>query len=130
MPEILLVAIICIARLSGSLQFLELFLLDRFLQWRPTEPQDDRITIIGIDEEDIREIGTHPIPDRDLAQLLRTLDEYKPRAIGLDIIRDIPVEPGYPELAKAFTEIPNIIGIEQRAEPIIKPPPSLSPEKV
>lgn len=129
-PEVLLVAIICLARLSGSLQFLELFLFDRFLQWRPSEPIDERITIIGIDEEDIREIGAHPIPDRDLAELLNQLNEYQPRAIGLDIARNLPVEPGYQELEKTFREIPNLIGVESVLNEAISPPPALPPEQI
>ncbi|MBP0019081.1 MAG: CHASE2 domain-containing protein [Cyanobacteria bacterium SBLK] len=129
-PEIVLVAVICLVRLTGSLQFLELFFFDRFLQWRPTEATDNRITIIGIDEEDIKTIGNYPVPDRDLAQLLSKLSEYKPRAIGLDLVRNLPFEPGHEELVKIFAETPNLIGTEKIFFPPIDPPPSLPQERV
>jgi adenylate cyclase len=33
-------------------------------------------------------------------QLLEKLNAYQPRAIGLDIYRDLPVEPGHGSLSK------------------------------
>jgi adenylate cyclase len=34
----------------------------------------------------------------------------QPRAIGLDIYRDLPVEPGHEKLVQVFKSTPNLIG--------------------
>lgn len=130
LPGIAALGMVILIRLSGSLQFLECVTLDSFLHLRPPEPIDERVVIVGIDEDDIRRIGTYPIPDRDIAKLLRTLQKYQPRVIGLDIVRDIPVEPGLPELVSAFKEIKNLIAVEKVLPNPIQPPPDLPPEQI
>jgi CHASE2 domain-containing sensor protein/two-component sensor histidine kinase len=125
MPGTVVVGLVILVRLAGALQPLEWAAYDRFLRWRPIEPVDDRITIIGINEDDIRAVG-YPISDRELAGLLNKLASYKPRAIGLDIFRDQPLEPGHAEIIKAFREIKNLIGIEKSILPeTVDPPPEL-----
>ena len=130
LPGITALGLIVILRLSGSLQFLEWITLDTFLRLRPSEPIDERIVIVGINEEDIRKVGQYPIPDREMARLLKTLQKYQPRAIGLDIVRDIPVEPGHAELVAAFKDIKNLIAVEKVLPTPIKPPPDLPPEQI
>ncbi|WP_375504334.1 CHASE2 domain-containing protein [uncultured Nostoc sp.] len=96
----------------GLLQFLELAGLDQFFCLRLNEPPEQRITIVVIDEADIKEVGSWPIPDANITQLLKKLNVHKPRAIGLDIYRDLPVEPGNQELRNAYKSMPNLIGIQ------------------
>ncbi|MEH1933970.1 MAG: CHASE2 domain-containing protein [Nostoc sp.] len=96
----------------GLLQSLELAALDQFFHLRPDEPPEERITIVVIDETYLNEIGLWPIPDTKIAQLLQKLNVHKPRAIGLDIYRNLPVEPGNQELRNAYKSMPNLIGIE------------------
>jgi len=98
-------------RLTGILQLLEWSALDLFFQMRPPEPRDDRIVIVGISESDIEEVGTWPIPDDVIAQLILKLKEQKPRAIGLDIYRDLPVGDDSSRLTKVFETTPNLIGV-------------------
>lgn len=129
LPGIVVIVLIIIARLNGSLQFLECITLDYFLRIRPTEPIDERIVIVGINEADIQSVG-HPVPDREIATLLKKLQQYKPRAIGLDIVRDIPVEPGHSKLVEVFKENKNIIGIEKVLPPNKIYPPPLPHEQV
>lgn len=100
-------------RLAGWLQGLELVALDEFFRLRPTEPVDSRIVIVGINEEDIRKAGQWPMSDARLAKLLEALKQQQPRAIGLDLYRDLPVEPGHQELVKVFASTPNLIGIQK-----------------
>lgn len=100
-------ALVWLIRLSGGLQFLELAAYDQFLRWQPQEPPDERIVIIGIS------IGHNSLPDKTYAELLRQIQAAKPRLIGLDIYRDIPVQPGHEELTAVFEEYDNIIGIEK-----------------
>ncbi|MEH1805338.1 CHASE2 domain-containing protein [Nostoc sp.] len=96
----------------GLLQSLELAALDQFFRLRPNEPPEDRITIVVIDETYLNEVGSWPIPDAKIALLLQKLNAHKPRAIGLDIYRNLPVEPGNQELRNAYKSMPNLIGIE------------------
>jgi CHASE2 domain-containing sensor protein len=133
MPGMVIIGIVIIARLAGVLQTLELATLDRFLRWRNTEPIDDRILVVGINEADIRQIGTYPIPDRELATLLKKLEAYNPSVIGLDIYRDLPVEPGHKELVRVFKQYQNIIGVEKilsTESETVAPTHSLPPERV
>lgn len=113
LPGLVALGIILLIRLGGALQGLECVTLDSFLHLRPPEAIDNRVVIIGIDETDIRQLGTYPVPDRDLAKLLRTLQQYQPSVIGLDIVRDIPVEPGHQDLVAAFRDVPNLIAVEK-----------------
>ncbi len=130
LPGIVAIGLIILIRISGSLQYLEWQALDNFLRLRPEEPIDERIVIVGINEADIRSVGNYPIPDKDLAELLIKLQTYKPRVIGLDIIRDLPVSPGYAELVAGFKSIKNLIAIDKVVIDTIHPPPALPPEQV
>ncbi|MEW6491781.1 MAG: CHASE2 domain-containing protein [Cyanobacteriota bacterium] len=100
-------------RLLGGLQPSELAAFDYLFHLRPKEPVDQRIVIVEINEKDIQQVGQWPIPDRVMAQLLQKLNAYQPRAIGLDIYRDLPVQPGHEEFTQACKTIPNLIGIEK-----------------
>jgi CHASE2 domain-containing sensor protein/two-component sensor histidine kinase len=97
---------------------------------RPAEAVDERVVIVEINEKDIQSIGAYPIPDHDLARLLRTLQKYQPRAMGIDIVRDLPVDPGHSELVAAFQDIKNLIAIEKVLPPPFKQPPELPPEQI
>jgi CHASE2 domain-containing sensor protein len=130
-PGIILILVVIFARLSGSLQFLEWMLLDTFLRMRPDEPVNEQVVIVGINEDDIQKIGRYPIPDKEIAGLINKIQDYKPRAIGLDIFKNVPVEPGSKELGRVFQENKNIIGIEKVLQPnTISPPQDLSTEQV
>ena len=134
LPGISAIAIIIFARLIGSLQFLELTTFDILMRLRPQETVDERILIVGINEDDIRKIKKYPIPDRDIASLLQELQTYQPAVIGLDIYRDLPVEPGNNELITAFKNINNLIAVEQILPDIggktVNPPPFLSEPQI
>ena len=130
LPGIATLVLIVLFRLSGALQFLEWVTLDSFLQLRSSEPIEERVVIVGIDEEDIRQIRDYPVPDREIAKLLATLQKYQPKVIGLDIVRDIPVEPGHAELVATFKDIKNLIAVEKVLPVTIKPPPDLPSEQI
>lgn len=129
-PGIVVISVVVLARLTGTLQFLEWSTLDYFLRLRPQEKMDERVVVVGIDEADIKSIGSYPIPDREIAALIQKLQTYKPRAIGIDILRDLPVEPGHAELVKTFKQYNNIIGIEKVLPVQVAPPPDLPPKQV
>jgi diguanylate cyclase (GGDEF)-like protein/PAS domain S-box-containing protein len=103
---------ILVLRSLGLLQSLEWAALDQFFRLRPNEALENRITIVAIDEASLRQVSSWPIPDRTIAELLEKLKVHKPRAIGLDIYRDLPVEPGHYNLVEAYKSMPNLVGIE------------------
>ncbi|AFY66183.1 CHASE2 domain-containing protein [Geitlerinema sp. PCC 7407] len=116
---------VLLVRTLGLLQGAELGMFDQFVRWRPPEPGDRRVVVVAIDEQDITQVG-HPMSDRVLAQTLRSIQAQNPRAIGLDIYRDLPVAPGQAELAQVFRSTPNLIGIEKVVGRRVAPPPILS----
>ncbi|MBE9191074.1 CHASE2 domain-containing protein [Gloeocapsopsis crepidinum LEGE 06123] len=122
LPGFTFLGLIIFVRLTGFFQYHEWLVFDSFLRWRPTEEVDDRITIIGINEADIQSLKAYPIPDRELALLIDTLQEYQPRAIGLDIVRDHPVEPGHQELTAVFEKSKNLFVVEKVLPETIAPP--------
>jgi CHASE2 domain-containing sensor protein len=129
-PGIMVLGVVFVARLTGTLQFLEWTTLDYFLRLRPQEAIDERVVIIGINEADIISVGSYPIPDREIAALIQKLQTYKPRVIGLDILKNVPVEPGHLELVKTFKQYNNIIGIEKVLPLQVAPPPDLPTKQV
>ncbi|MCU0567983.1 MAG: CHASE2 domain-containing protein [Oculatellaceae cyanobacterium Prado106] len=99
---------------TGVVQPLEWAFFDNFVAVRPLEATDPRIVVVTIDDADISRIGQWPIPDVTLAKALRNLSEQQPRVIGLDIYRDLAVEPGHQQLVDVFRTVPNLVGIEKR----------------
>lgn len=128
LPGGIAISLVLVARALGLFQTAELKVFDRFMQLRPAEPTDERILIVGINESDIQQTGTYPIPDRQLAELLQALQRHDPRAIGLDIIRDLPVNPGYEIFKTTLAQSNNIVGIERISTDIVVPH-TLPPER-
>ncbi|MCC5633099.1 CHASE2 domain-containing protein [Nostoc sphaeroides CHAB 2801] len=85
----------------------------------------DKIVIVTIDEQDIQSVGKWPIPDWSLAQLLEKIQAQQPRAIGLDLYRDLPEGNGYDQLVKVFRNSANLIGVEKITGEHVNPPPEL-----
>ncbi|MCU0517572.1 MAG: CHASE2 domain-containing protein [Oscillatoria sp. Prado101] len=110
---------------AGWFQLLDWATLDLFFRLRPREPVDERIVIVTIDEPDITYVGQWPVPDAVLARALNNLKEHQPRAIGLDLYRDLPVEPGHQALVEVFKSTPNLIGVEKAVGDSVAPPPTL-----
>src|SRR2546422_10094418 len=54
-------------------------------------------------------MGRWPLTDATLARVLDKLLQHQPRAIGIDIYRDIPVPPGQKALESVLATHPNII---------------------
>lgn len=59
---IIVIGLVVLVRGLGWLQLLELIAFDYYLRQLPAESVDSRITIVGIDEEDIQAIGNYPLP--------------------------------------------------------------------
>ncbi|BAY89012.1 MULTISPECIES: CHASE2 domain-containing protein [unclassified Tolypothrix] len=97
-------------------------------EWFRESSQDkiaDEIVIVTIDEQDIQSVRKWPIPDWALAELLDKIRAQKPRAIGLDLYRDLPEGTGNEQLVKVFSSTPNLIGVEKITGERVQPPPEL-----
>ncbi|MBP0001963.1 MAG: CHASE2 domain-containing protein [Cyanobacteria bacterium SID2] len=120
---------VLLLRTSGLLQTAEWAMADVFLRLRPSEPKEERLLVIGIDETDLQELGHWPVSDAVLAQALTNINRLEPRAIGLDLYRDLPVQPGHDEIVEFFNRASNVVGIEKiedRQMSGVAPPPILS----
>jgi CHASE2 domain-containing sensor protein/nitrogen-specific signal transduction histidine kinase/FixJ family two-component response regulator len=112
---------------AGFLQVLERQTLESFYTLRPLEPRENRILIVTIDEKDLSQVGTWPIPDAVLADLLIKLKAKQPAVIGLDIYRNLAVNPGHEKLVAVMKSTPNLIGVMKLAGAHkVYPPPSLA----
>lgn len=117
----------------GGLESLELAAYDRLMQLRPTPEPDPRILVVGITEADIQAQKTWPLPDQVYAELLTKLLAAQPRAIGLDIYRDIPISPGQAQLNQVFQNSDRIFAVTKigdETHPTINPPIGISPQQV
>lgn len=91
----LVAAVLILLRVHGWLQPSELWAYDALrVAWAGTSASN-RVVLVGVTEADITaEDGTRwpwPLPDDKLAAVLERLAAWKPRAIGVDIYRDIPI---------------------------------------
>lgn len=97
-------------RQTGSLQFLELFAFDQMVRLQPDRGADPRLLIVKITEADIKNQKQWPLTDQTLAQLLEKLQQHQPKAIGLDLYRNLPQPPGQTALLKQL-QASNVITI-------------------
>ncbi|MEM7062642.1 MAG: CHASE2 domain-containing protein [Cyanobacteria bacterium P01_B01_bin.77] len=98
LSSIAISALVLGLRFVGVLQPLEMKAYDIFLRLRPLEQPDERLAVITINDDDLRfqdELGFSRqgewqsiAYDGALQKLIHTLEEYQPRAIGLDIYLD------------------------------------------
>ncbi|TAN49860.1 MAG: adenylate/guanylate cyclase domain-containing protein [Methylococcaceae bacterium] len=124
---LLTLALLSAMRWGGVLQAVELSAYDWMLHWRPAEPSDSRIVLIGETEADIHRYG-HPLSDQVLALALQKLLFAGVRVIGVDKYRDVPVPPGTGELANLLKSHGNIVWIRylgSGGQDAIAPPAAL-----
>ncbi|MEG5064204.1 adenylate/guanylate cyclase domain-containing protein [Microcoleus sp. B3-A4] len=114
----------------GGLQPLELNAYDLMVQLRPDQGPDPRLLIVEVTEQDINTIEKWPISDRTLAKAIAEIARLQPTAIGIDILRTTPYEPGNAELVTQWKN-PKVIPITfiGRSESERVPPPPNIPDK-
>ncbi|PSF33169.1 Chase2 sensor protein [Aphanothece hegewaldii CCALA 016] len=123
--SLVVTAIIVGLRWLGMLQPLELWAFDRLMGLRPTETPDPRLLIVTVTEKDIQAQGEEArrgsLSDEVLNRLLVILESNQPRAIGLDIYRDFPVETRHgaslhPDLKTRLQKSDRLIAICKRSD--------------
>ncbi|HEY9627889.1 MAG TPA: adenylate/guanylate cyclase domain-containing protein [Coleofasciculaceae cyanobacterium] len=116
----------------GGLEFLELRVYDQMMRSRPDRETDSRLVLVTITEEDIRLQKQSTLPDRTIAKVLSTLEQYQPIVIGLDLYRDVSQPPGYGELQTQFRSSRLIaitkLGDDENAQ--VPPPPGVSSDRI
>ncbi|AFZ23943.1 putative transmembrane sensor domain protein [Cylindrospermum stagnale PCC 7417] len=140
LSNLLITALVCGVRILGLLQSGELKALDQMMRSRPDEGVDPRLLVVTIDDQDLanqRQNGEYlkgtSLSDKSLNKLLARFEEYKPRAIGLDIYRDFSAE--QPELSSRLQQTGNLIGVCKGSDTTaktkgIKPPPEIPKENL
>lgn len=74
-----------------GLQSLELAAYDHFVQSQPDLGPDPRLLVVSITEADITALGQWPLPDSAIATALKNLQAHRPKVIGLDLWRNLPI---------------------------------------
>ncbi len=126
---------VILMRQVGFFQEMELSNYGRFIRWRPDEGPDQRLLVVGITENDIQSRQEDPIEDGTLADVLEALQASQPRAIGIDIGRDLPQGPpeGRERLLDVINGDFNIITVCLMSSPSfpgVPPPEGVSPDQV
>ncbi|MHC5597349.1 MAG: CHASE2 domain-containing protein, partial [Nostoc sp.] len=135
LSSLAITALVCGVRLLGFVENPEIQAFDQMMRSRPAEGLDPRLLVITIDDDDLATqrqngeslIGTS-ISEKSLNKLLVKLNQYQPRAIGLDIYRDFKAK--QPDLITRLQETQNLVGIckgSDRTANIkgINPPPEI-----
>src|SRR5438477_5621683 len=89
---------------------------------------DRRILLVTVAESDLQAQSGWPLSDRVVGRMLEILARSRPRAIGLDIYRDVPVPPGTNQLHAVLTRERRIITVMKFGEGSsggVRPPPVL-----
>ncbi len=131
--SLIITVLICLIRQGGGLHFWELKFYDAMMRSRPIEKQDHRLLLVTASEADIQGLRHWPVSDQILTQFLQKLAQYQPRTIGLNLYRDMPVEPGYQNLINQFKTQDNLFLICQktaRNNSGIAAPPDAPPKQV
>ncbi|MEH2106944.1 CHASE2 domain-containing protein [Nostoc sp.] len=132
--SVVVTALVMGVRHLGLLQAAELKAFDQLLRLRPSEQPDRRLLVVAIAEDDFQlpeqQQRKGSLSDRALALLVEKLEQYQPRAIGLDIYRDFPVDAKEAALANWMRRSDRFIAIckvsePQINEPGVSPPPEI-----
>ena len=131
--SLLVTTIVMGMRSLGWLQPWELQSFDWLMGLRPNEGLDKRLLLVTITEDDVQsqplpERGAASLSNRSLNLLLDKLEQAQPRAIGLDIYREAPIETENRELAKRMRNSDRFFAICQYGNPGVSPPPDVPSE--
>src|SRR6201987_3169184 len=72
------------------LQSVEQSSLDLRFETRGKRPHDDRIVIVGLDEQTLQKVGSFPIPRKNYATLVNKLNAGGARVIAFDVTFPVP----------------------------------------
>ncbi|MHC5613562.1 MAG: CHASE2 domain-containing protein [Nostoc sp.] len=128
-------ALVFAVRLVGFVEISEIQAFDLMMRSRPAEGLDPRLLVITIDDDDLaiqrqnnESLIGASISEKSLNKLLAKLNQYQPRAIGLDIYRDFKAK--QPDLITRLQQTHNLVGVCKGSDGTlnikgIKPPPEI-----
>lgn len=105
-------AVLWLAMAAGLLRQATLHGFDWYNGWLVDAQPSTRTVVVGFQESDFKYAGTYPYPDDLLARLLERVLADQPHAIVLNLLRDVPVEPGHERLLAAYRRAPMLFGID------------------
>ncbi|GMR12361.1 MAG: adenylate/guanylate cyclase domain-containing protein [Gemmatimonadota bacterium] len=114
---------VVVAQDLGWLERVELAAYDTFVRSLGEAEPDERVTVVKITEQDLRDLDQWPLDDARLARAVRTLVDAGAVAVGVDLYRDLPVHPGSDELARVLLESPEVVVISLWPPELGTPPP-------
>ncbi|MEG4800300.1 CHASE2 domain-containing protein [Microcoleus sp. ARI1-B5] len=119
------------ARYFGVMEPWELAAFDRLMSQREPELIDNRLLVVEVTDKDAEKYG-YPQNDATLAKAIGKLQQFQPLAIGLNMHRNAPREPGRKNLISLFDTQPNIITVCSygSTDKNYDPPPELSQAKL
>jgi adenylate cyclase len=120
---------VLVARSAALLEPLELAAWDRMLRLRPAPGRSPRAVVVAYTESDIQTWRRFPLDDGTLARVLERVLAAGPRAVGVDLYRDVPVPPGSEELDALLARDPRVVLIHQlggEGALAVGPPPVLA----
>jgi CHASE2 domain-containing sensor protein len=127
LTSVMITSLVMGVRFLGGLQAWELSLFDHLLRLRPGEGTDPRILVVEVTQADTSEYG-YPLEDATLAQLIQTLEQFHPSAIGVDMHRHAPRGQGRAALMGEFQRQQNLVTVcwAGSADKNYAPPPEFS----
>ncbi len=135
LSSLAITALVFGARLVGFVESSEIQAFDLMMRSRPAEGLDPRLLVITIDDDDLaiqrqnnESLIGASISEKSLNKLLAKLNQYQPRAIGLDIYRDFKAK--QPDLITRLQQTQNLVGVCKGSDGTvnikgIKPPPEI-----
>ena len=117
----------------GVLQPVEFKAFDQMVQMRSDPGPDPRILVVGVTEKDLQKLQKWPLTGEILDNLFSKLEGYQPRVIGVDIFRDLRVDPGHDKLLKHLQQSDRIISVCKHSDSTnapTPPPAGTQPEQV
>ena len=101
------------AHANGHLRFLdrlEATLTDWRTQIRGVRQPPDLVTIVAIDDTVVKRGGSYPLPRADLARVVDTIVQFKPKVVGIDLLLvDRSAAIGDATLANTFATGPMVL---------------------
>ncbi|GAA6623681.1 CHASE2 domain-containing protein [Scytonema sp. NUACC26] len=136
--SLVVTSLVCCMRSLGIMQQWELSAFDSIVRMRPSGDLDNRLLVVTVTEADIqaqKQPQKSSLSDAALRKLLYKLEPYQPRAIGLDIYRDFPVEKQSGDLANILQRTNTLIGIckvkgGKKQSAGVSPPPEIPVQRI
>jgi adenylate cyclase len=101
-------------RATGSLEGWDLKAYDWLLRLQPEEKEPDPfVVLLTLSETDVEALGSWPLSDGLMEEILTRLLQRRPRVIGVDIYRSFPVPPGHEALNELLRTHSNIVMVKK-----------------